>query len=148
MISISKEIENQPTITEITKTDITGEKEVEGAKLQVINTEGEIVEEWVSSAEPHIIYALAPGDYILHEESAPTEFGYVRSEDVDFTVMETGEIQKVSMKDDHTKVEITKTDITGEEEVEGATLQVLDKDGKVIEEWTSGKGRTLLNSYR
>lgn len=144
VIFISKGIENQPTITEITKTDITGEKEVEGAKLQVINTEGEIVEEWVSSAEPHIIYALAPGDYILHEESAPTESGYVRSEDVDFTVMETGEIQKVSMKDDHTKVEITKTDITGEEEVEGATLQVLDKDGKIIEEWTSGKEPHLI----
>lgn len=144
VIFISKEIENQPTVTEITKTDITGEKEVEGAKLQVINADGDIVEEWVSGAEAHIIYALASGDYILHEEAAPTESGYVRAEDVEFTVMETGEVQKVAMKDDHTKVEITKTDITGEEEIEGAALQILDQDGNIVEEWTSGKEPHLI----
>ena len=143
-ISISKEVENQPTVTEITKTDITGEKEVEGAKLQILDDNGDVVEEWVSAAEPHTIYALAPGEYILHEESAPTEAGYVRAEDVAFTVMETGEVQKVSMKDDHTKVEITKTDITGETEIEGAKLQVLDKDGSIIEEWVSGKEPHLI----
>lgn len=43
------------------------------------------------------------------------------------------------MKDDHTKVEITKTDITGEQEIEGAKLQVLDEEGNIIEEWTSTK---------
>ena len=46
------------------------------------------------------------------------------------------------MKDDHTKIEITKTDITGEQEIEGAKLQVLDEEGNIIEEWTSTK-RTL-----
>src|SRR5699024_10345920 len=122
----------------------TGEKEVEGATLQVINEDGEVVEEWVSVAEPHVIYALAPGNYTLHEESAPTEDGYVRAEDVAFTVEETGEIQQVSMKDDHTKEEISKTDITGEEEIEGAHLQILNKDGEVVEEWTSTKESHLI----
>ena len=139
VIEITKEVENQPTVTEVTKTDITGEKEVEGATLQIIDEDGEAVEEWVSAAEPHVIYALAPGTYTLHEVSAPTEEGYVRAEDAAFTVEETGEIQQVSMKDDHTKVEISKTDITGEEEIEGAHLQILNKDGEVVEEWTSGK---------
>ena len=85
------------------------------------------------------MYALKPGKYILHEEQAPTENGYVKAEDVEFTVEETGEIQKVSMKDDHTKMEITKTDITGEQEIEGAKLQVLDEEGNVVEEWISTK---------
>lgn len=137
VIEITKEVENQPTVTEITKTDITGEKEVEGATLQVLNEAGEVVEEWVSAAEPHVIYALAPGNYTLHEVSAPTEDGYVRAEDVAFTVEESGEVQQVSMQDDHTKVEISKTDITGETEVEGAHLQILNQDGEVVEEWTS-----------
>lgn len=144
VIFISKEIENQPTVTEITKTDITGEKEVEGAKLQVLNADGDIVEEWVSTAEPHIIYALAPGEYVLHEEAAPTDAGYVRAEDVKFTVEESGEVQKVTMKDDHTKVEITKTDITGEQEIEGAKLQVINEGGDIVEEWVSGKEPHLI----
>ncbi len=139
VISIQKEVENQPTKVEVTKTDITGEKEVEGARLQIQDEEGTVVEEWTSTNESHIIYALKPGKYILHEEQAPTENGYVKAEDVEFTVEETGEIQKVSMKDDHTKVEITKTDITGEQEIEGAKLQVLDEEGNIIEEWTSTK---------
>lgn len=139
VISIQKEVENQPTKVEITKTDITGEKEVEGAKLQILDEEGNVVEEWTSTKEPHLVYALKPGKYILHEEQAPTENGYVKAEDVEFTVEETGEIQKVSMKDDHTKIEITKTDITGEQEIEGAKLQVLDEEGNVVEEWISTK---------
>ena len=139
VIELSCEIENQPTVTEFTKTDLTGGQEVEGAKLQILDKDGNVVEEWVSGKEPHTVYALAPGEYILHEEQAPTEQGYVRAEDVPFTVEETGEIQKVEMKDDHTKVSISKTDITDGKEIQGAKLQILDKDGKVIEEWTSGE---------
>ena len=41
------------------------------------------------------------------------------------------------MKDDVAKVTISKQDLTSGEEVPGATLQILDKDGKVVEEWTS-----------
>ena len=139
VIELSCEIENQPTVTEFTKTDLTGGQEVEGAKLQILDKDGNVVEEWVSGKEPHTVYALAPGEYILHEEQAPTEQGYVRAEDVPFTVEETGEVQKVEMKDDHTKVSISKTDITDGKEIQGAKLQILDKDGKVIEEWISGE---------
>ena len=139
VIELSCEVENQPTITEFTKTDLTGGQEVEGAKLQILDKDGNVVEEWVSGKEPYTVYALAPGEYVLHEEKAPTEQGYVRAEDVPFIVEETGEVQKVEMKDDHTKVSISKTDITTGEEIEGAKLQILDKDGNVVEEWVSGK---------
>ena len=78
---------------------------------------------------------LPTGKYTLHEETAPD--GYLVAEDVAFEVQETGEIQKVTMKDDVTKVEISKTDIAGEE-LPGAKLTIHDKDGKVVESWTSG----------
>lgn len=137
-ILLTAEIENQPTITEFTKTDLTGGQEVEGAKLQILK-DREMVEEWVSEKEPHVVYALAPGDYVLHEEQAPTEKGYVRAEDVAFVVAENGEVKKVEMKDDHTKVSVSKTDITDGKEIQGAKLQVIDKDGKVFDEWTTGE---------
>lgn len=139
IIALSEEISNQPTITEFTKTDLTGGQEIEGAKMQILDKDGNVVEEWVSEKEPHVIYALEPGEYVLHEEQAPTEQGYVRAEDVNFTVEETGEVQKVKMEDDHTKVSVSKTDITDGKEIEGAKLQILDKDGNVVEAWTTGE---------
>lgn len=44
-VSLKAEIENQPTIVEISKTDITDEKEVEGAKLQILTEKGDVAEE-------------------------------------------------------------------------------------------------------
>ena len=139
LLAFSEEISNQPTITEFTKVDLTGGQEIEGAQMQILDQEGKVVEEWVSKKEAHVVYALAPGEYILHEEQAPTEQGYVRAEDVKFVVEETGEVQKVKMKDDHTKVSISKTDITDGKEIEGAKLQILDQEGEVVESWTTGE---------
>lgn len=139
LLAFSEEISNQPTITEFTKVDLTGGQEIEGAKMQILDQEGKVVEEWVSKKEAHVVYALAPGEYILHEEQAPTEQGYVRAEDVKFVVEETGDVQKVKMEDDHTKVSISKTDITDDKEIEGAKLQILDQDGEVVESWTTGE---------
>lgn len=139
LLAFSEEISNQPTITEFTKVDLTGGQEIEGAKMQILDQEGKVVEEWVSKKEAHVVYALAPGEYILHEEQAPTEQGYVRAEDVKFVVEETGDVQKVKMEDDHTKVSISKTDITDGKEIEGAKLQILDQDGEVVESWTTGE---------
>ena len=139
LLAFSEEISNQPTITEFTKVDLTGGQEIEGAKMQILDQEGKVVEEWVSKKEAHVVYALAPGEYILHEEQAPTEQGYVRAEDVKFVVEETGDVQKVKMEDDHTKVSISKTDITDGKEIEGAKLQILDQDGEVLESWTTGE---------
>ena len=139
LLAFSEEISNQPTITEFTKVDLTGGQEIEGAKMQILDQDGKVIEEWVSKKEPHVVYALEPGEYVLHEEQAPTEQGYVRAEDVKFVVEETGEVQKVKMEDDHTKVSISKTDITDGKEIEGAKLQILDQDGEVVESWTTGE---------
>ena len=136
-IVVTREVVNQPTETHFTKTDATTGEELEGATLQIINKDGEVVEEWVSTKEPHIVYALPEGIYILHEELAPYEEGYVSAADVEFEVKEDGSVTEVEMKDEYSKADISKTDITTGEELEGAKLQILNKDGEVLEEWVS-----------
>ena len=139
-IKLTKEVENQPTESQFTKTDATTGEELEGAKLQIIDKEGNIVEEWISTKEPHVVYGLPEGTYILHEELPPYVEGYVSAEDIEFEVKEDGSVTKVEMKDDYSKVEISKTDITTGEELKGAKLQILNKEGEILEEWvTDGK---------
>lgn len=80
--------EDEPTRTYISKRDITDGSEVPGAKLQVISmdegSEGSIIEEWVSTDEEHLIYALPPGKYKLREITAP--YGYDVAEDTVFEI--------------------------------------------------------------
>ena len=129
------EIESINKIVEMTKVDVGGE-ELEGAKIQVFDKDNKLVDEWVSSKEPHKINGLVENEkYKLHEEVAIE--GYVKATDVEFTVTEDKENQKVEMIDKI--VQVTKTDLTNGEELEGAELVVTDKEGNVIDEWTSTK---------
>lgn len=90
--------------------------------MQVLDKDNNIIDQWTSGSEPHMIEGIliAGQTYTLHEVSAPA--GYTLAKDVTFTVSETGEIDHVEMIDDTTKVSISKTDITGEKNVSGATL--------------------------
>lgn len=124
-------------MVEFTKTSLTDGKEVEGAKLQVKDEQGKVIDEWVSAKEPHIIRELVAGHTYVLEETLPAD-GYVTAESISFTVEDTGEVQKVEMKDDITKVEISKTDISGKE-LPGAKLTILDQEGNEVESWTSGE---------
>lgn len=128
--------ENEATTVEITKSDLTTGEELPGASLKVIDESGETVDEWISEKEPHVIKELVVGKTYTLVETKPAD-GYVTAESIEFTIENTTDIQKVEMKDDVTKVEISKTDITGEKELPGATLTILDKDGNVIETWVS-----------
>ena len=122
----------------ISKTDITGEREVPGAVIQILDEKNQVLEEWTSGEAEHWVEAvLEPGEtYILHEEYAPDGYGY--ASDIRFTVSEDGIVEKVVMSDRMTHVRIRKTDITGQEEVPGAALQIRDSEGHTIEEWISG----------
>lgn len=129
------DISNDTTLVEFSKTDITGDKELIGAKLTVLDNENNIIDTWTSTEKTHKIEGLTIGkEYTLKEEIAPD--GYVVATSIKFTIKDTNEIQKVVMIDKI--VEMSKVDIAGEE-IEGATIQVLDKDNKVVDEWVSGK---------
>ena len=127
--------ENEPTVFEFTKTSLTDGTEVEGAKLQITDEAGKVVDSWTSGKEPHIIRELVVGKTYTMTETLPAD-GYVTAEEITFTVEDTGEVQKVEMKDDVTKVEISKTDADGKE-LPGAVLVILDEEGKEVERWIS-----------
>ena len=128
-------ISNDTTLVEFSKTDITGDKELIGAKLTVLDNKNNIIDTWTSTEKTHKIEGLTIGkEYTLKEEIAPE--GYVVATSIKFTIKDTNEVQKVNMIDKI--VEMSKVDIAGDE-IEGATIQVLDKDNKVVDEWVSGK---------
>ena len=122
-------------VVEISKEDISG-NEIEGAKLQVLDKDGNVIDEWISEKEAHKVKGLKENEtYILHEEIAVGN--YVKASDIELTVSEDKETQKVVMIDK--LVEITKTDLTTGEELEGAELEVIDEEGNVMDKWTSTK---------
>ena len=82
---------------EISKVDITTNKELPGAELIITNKGGKVVEHWTSTDKPHYIEKLPAGEYTLTEVTAPA--GYEIAEDISFTVLPTGEVQRVVMKD-------------------------------------------------
>ena len=133
--TVTEDIANDTTFVEFSKTDITGEKELEGAKLTVLDKDGNVIDSWTSTDKTHKIEGLVAGkSYILREEIAPK--GFVRATNIEFKVENTKEIQKVTMIDK--VVDMTKNNIAGDE-VEGAKMQVFDKEGNIVDEWTSGK---------
>ena len=140
---------NKPITVEISKQDVYG-NELAGAKMQLENSDGKVVEKWTSDGTNHVVTELPAGDYTLKEIAAPD--GYVIATDIKFTVDVYGNVTVenvdstavsengnplIVMVDDTTKVKISKRDITTDKELAGATLQIIDKDGNVVDEWVS-----------
>ena len=138
--TVSKEKKNEAYIMKdkqvtVTKTEVSGTDEVEGAKMTVTDETGKTVDEWTSGKEEHYVSGLEEGKtYTLTETTAPK--GYVKAESIEFTVSKDKVNQKVNMLDK--QVSVTKTDITGTQEVPGATLTVKDEDGNTVDTWVSG----------
>ena len=121
-------------IYDFSKLDIGG-NEVIGAELIVEDEDGNIVDSWTSDKEIHKIKGLEEGKtYKLVEKIAPESF--VKASEITFEVTE----EKVNQHLDliNKQVEMSKTDVAGEE-IEGAKIQVLDKDNKIVDEWISDK---------
>ena len=140
---------NKPITVEVSKVDVYGE-ELIGADMQLENADGEIIDEWISDGTNHIVSKLGAGEYVLKEIAAPD--GYVIATDIKFSVDIYGNVTVenvdskalsdngyplITMVDDTTKVRISKQDVTTGEELPGATLQIIDENGNVVEEWVS-----------
>ena len=122
------------TRVEILKVDAYGNP-LAGAHLQVLNHNGEVVADWTSTGEAYSITKLPIGTYTLHEVSAPS--GYATAADVPFEVKDSSETITVTMTNEQTVTKILKIDESTGEPLEGATLQLLDSDGNLIDQWTS-----------
>ena len=141
--------ENKPVTVEISKRDVYG-NELVGAEMVLENADGETVDKWTSDGTNHIVSKLGAGEYVLKEIAAPDGYiiatdikfsvdiyGNVTVENVDSTAVSDNGYPLIVMVDDTTKVRISKRDITTGEELPGATLQIIDEDGNVVEEWVS-----------
>lgn len=86
---------------------------------------------------------LPLGRYYVKELQAPA--GYVSSDEIlEFDATYQGQdVKTIKLKsvkkNQPTTVEVTKADITTGTELDGASMSVLDKDGNVIDSWTSVK---------
>lgn len=134
---------NQPNVVEISKKEITGEKELPGATLTLSDSEGKVIETWISTEEPHVIKGLPAGIYTLKEEIAPE--GYALAEDITFELTDSLTVQQVTMYDEQLQIHFSKKEITGEKELPGASLKVTDLEGTVIDEWISTEEEHVIN---
>ena len=139
VLKFEAEFTDIPIKVEFSKTDVTGEKELEGAKLTIIDSEGKTVDTWTSTKEPHMVEKIPAGKYTLREETSP--YGYTIANDIEFEVKDSGEIQKCQMKDDYVygKLLLKKRDSELNTMIEGVEFEIRDKDGKVIQTLVTGK---------
>lgn len=82
--------ENKPITVEFSKRDTEG-SELKGAKLQIVDEKGNVIEEWTSDGTNHIVKKLKAGKYVLTETAAPD--GYEIATDISFEVFEDGTVK-------------------------------------------------------
>ena len=158
---------DKPTEMWVSKRDLTNDEELPGATLSIKDSDGNIVESWVSTDTPHRVTGLHLGDTYTLTETRPAD-GYALADDITFRLLQKvdedgNNLQEaevyylttknflfwtwddwkllddatVIMRDDTIKVEISKKDLTTMEELPGAELTITDKDGKKIDRWVS-----------
>ena len=118
-------------------------KPLAGASLAIKDSTGNIIDQWISTDAAHTIEGkLVEGaEYVLTEIKAPE--GYKMASDVAFKANASDKPTVVTMKDDYTEVSIQKTDYNGKA-LSGATLELKDSTGKVIDTWkTDGTAHVL-----
>ena len=143
---------NLRTTVDISKRDITNGKELPGAKLEIRDADGSLVEGWTSGKVPHTVRGLElEKEYTLTEKRAPD--GYAEAESIVFKLVQEGteQVNEVYVKsdDDWAKLDnatiimqdapvldIDKTDIAGNL-LPGATLTIRDAGGEVIDTWVT-----------
>ena len=97
--NLTVEMTDEITQLEFYKKDITSQEELEGATLQIKDKNGNIVDEWVSGKTPHKITGLTVGQtYTMIEVIAPANYKIAQNKE--FTVSDTGEVQKITMYDE------------------------------------------------
>jgi LPXTG-motif cell wall-anchored protein len=129
---LTLEMEDTPIIVEVSKKDATTGKEIRGAKLEITDDKGKTYASWTTDGKPYRLEAMPAGKYTLKETFAP--YGYMIANEVEFTVEETGEIQKVEMVDERVKgfIEIYKICSETKKPIEGVSFELQNKEGKVL----------------
>lgn len=140
---------NHPISVAISKEDLYG-KELAGANMQLLDDNNTVIDEWISDGTTHLVSCIPAGSYTLKEIAAPD--GYIIATDISFNIDEYGKVTVdgidassfsddgvpcITMTDNTTLVKVSKQDITTGAELSGAMLQVIEKNGNIVEEWIS-----------
>ncbi len=137
------------TSLQVKKVDVTNQNELEGAHLQLLDEDGNILEEWDSTSESYLLSDLdIDTTYTLRETVAPD--GYMIRSDVSFSIDKDGNVTTSAstttdedgntvllVEDEMTRLEVSKVDSESGELLKGAQLEVKDTDGNVIDQWTT-----------
>lgn len=145
------------TKVKISKTDVTGSKEVPGATLVVKDASGSVVDKWVSTSEAHYV-TVDPGVYTLTETIAPkgyklsnTTITFKVDEDLNLYELVDGKYTKV----DHIKminelidksaIKINKLDSKTNKYVSGAILMIKNNKGETVATITTTDSASYIN---
>lgn len=149
---INTELKNKKTQIHVEKIEKTENIEqripIIGAKLQVLDPIGNIVQEWITDNNPHVIRGLEIGKPYILKEIQPAN-GYVTTEDIPFTIQSDGslnvdesdtieetEIPTIIMQDDITRIKVAILDKETREPIKGITVQIVNKDtGEIVNEF-------------
>ena len=158
---------DKPTEMWVSKRDLTNDEELPGATLSIKDSDGNVVESWVSTDTPHRVMGLHLGDAYTLTETRPAD-SYALADEITFRLLQKvdengSNLQEaevyylteksllfwtwddwkllddatVIMRDDTIKAEFSKKDLTTMEELPGAELTITDKDGKELDRWVS-----------
>ena len=132
------------TQVDVNKLDVDGNV-VPGATLQIVSVKTKnIVDQWETNRSVHLAEGLIVGQtYILREIKTPD--GFAMANEMQFTVKED---ENMSLSLINKKVIFSKEDAGGEE-IEGASMQVIDKEtGDIVDEWISTKESHAINDLK
>ncbi len=136
-------MEDDITKVDLSKKGITGEEEIPGCDMEV-QLDGETVDTWISSEEPHRITGLTIGKTYTLIERRPAD-GFATAENIEFTVQNTGEVQTVTMHDETIKVKIIKIDSKdGAKRLPGAEFTFKLNGKKVGKVVTDKNGEAMI----
>ncbi|HIS38303.1 MAG TPA: Cys-Gln thioester bond-forming surface protein [Candidatus Onthousia faecavium] len=131
---------NQITINKI---DSKTKEAVVGAKMEIVNSSGRVIESFTSSKSPYTISKLEPGTYYVREKEAPS--GYVKSEEtVSFVVNRETTNINVTFENKKNELRLGKVDSDGNF-MAGAELKLTNSDGETVAEFTSGNEAHVIS---
>lgn len=138
--------------------DIADGESLEGAHVKILDQDGEVVEEWDSTAEPHFIEGLkTEHQYTIHLEVAPD--GYILTDDATFSIGSDGSINTELTQTDEqifaieiqkTRILIDAVDITDGEPVPGTFIYVYegDEEDNCDEVTTDGQEPAVIEALK
>lgn len=145
IISLTYHAKNRINQVKISKQILTTKEELPGALMSVTGKYTKIMlDRWISTGQPHYIYDIPEGVYILTEEATPGA-GYAKAESIEFTIRDNmTEVPYIIMYDQPTIIEIEKVRGNTGEPLPGARLQLSKEDGTVVDQWTTTETAHVL----